>query len=57
MKPGCFKDTDLQRPDQDVVRLEVTEDDVLPVEVCQAHSHLIGHLKGQHVAERHVAAA
>ncbi len=44
----------LQRPHQDVVGLEVTEDDVLPVQIRQACHDLIGHFEGEHVTQRHV---
>lgn len=44
----------LQRPHQDVVRLEVTEDDVLLVQIRQACDDLIGHFEGEHVTQRHV---
>ncbi len=38
--------TDLQRPHQNVVRFEVTEDDALPVKVCQSCYNLIGYSEG-----------
>ena len=46
--------THLQGPDQDVVRLEVAEDDVLPVQVGQTCRDLIGYPEGEHVTQRHV---
>lgn len=44
---------DVQGPHQDIVRLEVTEDDVLLVQVGQACGDLVGYFVCQHVSQRH----
>lgn len=43
----------VQRPDQDVVGLQVTEDDVLLVQVGQARGYLVGYFLGEHVSQGH----
>lgn len=37
---------DLQRPHQNVIRFEVTEDDALSVKVSQSCCNLIGYFEG-----------